>query len=99
MKFSDMIVKEEKIERPVKIVNGEVVLPDEEEEEEDDDTVEQDLTDALSLLADCNTILELMSDEVAYPEVARALDRYTYMKEEIKRTAQEVLVFTSQYQG
>ncbi len=64
-----------------------------EEEVEDNSDLEQDLTDALSLLEDCNSILESLLTFKNSRKIS------TYAFEEINRLAQESSVFLAQYDG
>lgn len=69
---------------------------DEWESDDEDEDVEQDLTDALSLLDDCSKIFEEMLTTSYNRRLrGRVIEKTQY--DDIKHLAQEVAVFLDQY--
>lgn len=66
----------------------------EKDEEIDASDLEQDLTDALSLLEDCNSMLETI---LTLSTHSKRFQFTHYMRNEIKRLAEETGVFVAQY--
>lgn len=89
MKLEDLVAT-----TPVeKELEAEFVEDNDEGDDDDESDLEQDLTDALSLLEDCSCLLGAI---LAFKE-GRKLT--TYMFGEIERLSQESEVFLAQYDG
>ena len=69
-------------------------VKDEKDEEVDNSDLEQDLTDALSLLEDCNSMLETI---LTLSSHSKKFQFTHYMINEMKRIAEETGVFVAQY--
>ena len=79
----------------ISMISGEVA--NNENDEEDEDSIEQNLTDSISLLEDAYNTMAMILDKKKYPSVYRMMSKYPYLMDEFRKISEEILVFTSQY--